>query len=311
MPIDAGDPLRDAQSLGGAVEGALAGLPDEERAEALKAVDYRWLGIGIRLGLERPDEARHLLEIIGADEADRVGLGDEDAVGGSPAGVPAVEGSGDPASIPARSALLARSAAVPFAERPSNDPKETFGWAGMLTRSEIQLLGRVVHEMLAAGASVDIGKGFGIAWDGGVRLPRRELDQLFREFTELQMTVAGVLAGRDLRSSRPLRRMASVDCSGNWCLGRARGSRRRPRRSRAAASRGSSAWSPSGTPGWQSATESSSRRQHSSCWSSLGNRRGLAPGAVRTTHREPPFLRVHDRRDARAGRKLGRQMGAG
>ena len=109
-----------------------------------------------------------------------------------------------PRRFPVRSALLARDAAVPFAERASIGPDAMFGWAGMLTRGEVQLLGRVVHEMLAAGAPSDISRGFGIAWDAGVRLPRRELDQLFREFTELEMTVASVLAGRDLRPEPPL-----------------------------------------------------------------------------------------------------------
>ena len=182
MPIDAGDPLRDGPSLDAAIDDALAGLPDEDRAAARTPTDVHWLGIGIRLGLERPDEARQLLAMIDAA-----------------AGTPAVEPPVDSTAVPVRSALLARDAAVPFAERASIGPNATFGWAAMLTRGEVQLLGRVVHEMLATGASADIGRGFGLAWDAGVRLPRRELDQLFREFTELEMTVASVLAGRDLR----------------------------------------------------------------------------------------------------------------
>ncbi len=78
-----------------------------------------------------------------------------------------------------------------------------FGWAATLTPGEILLLGRLVNEMLAAGSPADIGKGFGLAWSSGVRLPRREVDTLFREFTELELTVAGVLAGRDLRTVEP------------------------------------------------------------------------------------------------------------
>jgi hypothetical protein len=202
MPIDAGDPLRDAQSLEAAVDDALAGLIDEDHDEPT-SVDYRWLGVGMRLGLERPDQARHLLELIGAGEVDRSAVGDTDAVAGSP-GVTADERPGDATSVPVRSLLLARDAAVPFAERASSGTAATFGWAAMLTRGEVQLLGRVVHQQLAAGAPADIGRGFGLAWDGGVRLPRRELDQLFREFTELEMTVAGALAGRDLRSEPTL-----------------------------------------------------------------------------------------------------------
>ena len=154
----------------------------------------------MRLGLERPDDARHLLELIGARGADRSPVGDADGVDGSPD----AEHAGDPTAVPVRSALLARDAAVPFAERASIGPEAMFGWAAMLTRGEVQLLGRVVHEMLATGAPADVGRGFGLAWDAGVRLPRRELDRLFREFTELEMTVASVLAGRDLRSEPSL-----------------------------------------------------------------------------------------------------------
>ena len=54
----------------------------------------------------------------------------------------------------------------------------------MLTPAEILLLGRVVHDMLGAGSSADIGRGFGLAWDAGVRLPRQDLKPMFREFTD-------------------------------------------------------------------------------------------------------------------------------
>jgi hypothetical protein len=40
------------------VDEALAGLPDEDRAAAPEPVDYRWLGVGMRLGLERPERCR-------------------------------------------------------------------------------------------------------------------------------------------------------------------------------------------------------------------------------------------------------------
>ena len=190
MPIDAGDP-RDTSSLDAAIDDALAGLPDEDRAGDRTPTDVHWLGIGMRLGLERPDDARHLLAMI-------------DAAASFPGAMTPVEPPGDPTAVPVRSALLARDAAVPFAERASIGPEAMFGWAAMLTRGEVQLLGRVVHEMLATGAPADVGRGFGLAWDAGVRLPRRELDRLFREFTELEMTVASVLAGRDLRSEPSL-----------------------------------------------------------------------------------------------------------
>lgn len=186
---DAGDPRRADEAAEAAVQEALAGFPEEDRDER-SPVDVRWLGIGLRLGLERPDEARHLLAIIGARIADRGAVADAEA--GDPA-------AGRPADVPTRSALLARSAALPFAKLASLGPEAAFGWAAMLSRDDVRLLGRVVHDMLAAGAPTDLGRGFGLAWDAGVKLPRHDLDQLFRQFTELQMTVASVLAGRDLR----------------------------------------------------------------------------------------------------------------
>ena len=127
--------FRDAPSLDAAIDDALVGLHDEDRAEARTPTDVHWLGIGMRLGLERPDEARQLLAMIDAA-----------------ASTPAVEPPVDSTAVPVRSALLARDAAVPFAERASIGPNAMFGWAAMLTRGEVQLLGRVVHEMLATGA---------------------------------------------------------------------------------------------------------------------------------------------------------------
>ena len=53
MPIDAGDPLRDAPSLAAAIDAALDGLPDVDRDGPLTSTDVHWLGLGIRLGLER------------------------------------------------------------------------------------------------------------------------------------------------------------------------------------------------------------------------------------------------------------------
>ena len=185
MPIDAGDPLRDTPSLDAAIDAALAELATEDRGAARTSADVHWLGLGMRLGLERPDEARRLLDMLDTDAA---------------VDAPAEDLPGDPATVPVRSALLARDAAVPFDERATRGPGATFEWAAMLTRNEIQLLGRVVHEMLATGSPADAGRGYGLAWDAGVRLPRKELDRLFREFTELEMTIASVLAGRDLRS---------------------------------------------------------------------------------------------------------------
>jgi hypothetical protein len=52
-------------------------VPDEVRALLLETADY-WLSIGLTIGLERPHQARELLELIEVDEAERVAI-DQDA----------------------------------------------------------------------------------------------------------------------------------------------------------------------------------------------------------------------------------------
>ena len=79
-------------------------------------------------------------------------------------------------------------------------PAVVFGWAAELTPAQVLRIGAVVTDMLAEGAPADVGRGFGLAWDGGVRIPRPERDTLFEDFTQLEVTVAEVLTGRDLRS---------------------------------------------------------------------------------------------------------------
>jgi hypothetical protein len=205
MQTEGGDTGRDARALEGALDEALAELPDVDRGAAPDTVDYRWLGIGLRLAMERPEQARHLLEMIGAQNAERAAARQGDAGGVPPAGGPDTEGPGGSAPVPVPSSILARSAAMSLSERAGVGPEVTFGWAARLTPSEILSLGRVVHEMLAAGGPPDIGRGFGLAWDAGVRIPRQECDAMFREFTELEVTVGSVLAGRDLRAAGPPR----------------------------------------------------------------------------------------------------------
>jgi hypothetical protein len=102
--------------------------------------------------------------------------------------------------VPVASLLLARSAAMPAAERAEVGPEVVFGWAAGLTPGEILALGRVVGEMLASGAPQDVGRGFGIVWDAGVRIPRKERDAMLREFADLEIAAGSVLAGRDLRA---------------------------------------------------------------------------------------------------------------
>ena len=204
MPTESGDPAGHAHELQGAVEDVLADFPDADLAAALGAVDDRWLSFGLRLGLERPEQARHLLELIGAQEAGPSALREAEAGGVAVAGGTATEDPTPdapmvPAPVPARSSLLARSAALPSSDWASMGPDVVFGWAAMLTADELLSIGRFVQDMLAAGSPPDIGRGFGLAWQAGVRLPHHEVEAMFREFTELEITVGGVLAGRDLR----------------------------------------------------------------------------------------------------------------
>ena len=177
------------------------------RAPALsEAVDYDWLGIGIRLGLDRPQHARHLLELIEAQEAPVDGAPSEHSRGG----IPATGGAVGPEPVPVNSMILARAAAVASTELANLEPEAKFGWASRLTADDILSLGRVVRDMLAAGSPPDITRGFGLAWDAGVRMPRREVDAMFREFSELEITVGGILAGRDLRASEPAPRPSGL-----------------------------------------------------------------------------------------------------
>jgi hypothetical protein len=200
MQTDGDDTAHRAPALEGALGEALAGLPEGHRAAAPETVDYRWLAVGMRLGLERPAQARGLLEMIGDAEADLGTSRGGDAGGDFPAGGPATEGPGGGVPVPVPSSLLARAAALPWAERVGMAPEVTFGWVAGLAPAEILSLGRVVGDMLAAGSSANVGRGFGLAWDAGVRLPRRERSAMFREFAELEVTVGGVLAGHDLRA---------------------------------------------------------------------------------------------------------------
>ena len=69
------------ERYGGTLTRAMAEVlpefPDEVRPHVLEVADY-WISVGLALGLERPHQARQLLELIEADEAERTAL-DEDA----------------------------------------------------------------------------------------------------------------------------------------------------------------------------------------------------------------------------------------
>jgi hypothetical protein len=190
-----------AQVLAEALAEALAGVDDRGSSPAPDTVDYRWLGIGMRLGLERPDHARHLLELITADARLPAATPEGDVAGRvADHGDAPTEPAAPEDAAPAASRFLARSAALPATEMAVVGRDVVFGWATELTPEQVLRIGSVVIDMLAKGASADIGRGFGLAWDGGVRIPRSERDRLFEDFTQLEVTVAEILGGRDLRS---------------------------------------------------------------------------------------------------------------
>lgn len=203
MTHDRPDPLE------AALAEAVASIHDRGAAPETESVDYRSLGIGLRLGLDRPGHARHLLELIGAAGADAGAVGgaavDVVAADVVPAGPAEAASPGEPATdladggVPPASLFLARSAAFSLAERAELGPDVVFGWATELSAGQVLRIGAVVAAMLAEGAPTDLGRGFALAWDDGVKIPRHERDALFADFAQLQVAVGGVLVGRDLR----------------------------------------------------------------------------------------------------------------
>ena len=65
------------ERYGGTLTRAMAEVllefPDEVRPQALEVADY-WISVGLTIGLERPHQARRLLELIEADESERTAL---------------------------------------------------------------------------------------------------------------------------------------------------------------------------------------------------------------------------------------------
>ena len=198
MPSEGDELVDGARALEEALEQALASVHDRGSAPAPDTVDYHWLGIGMRLGLERPGHARHLLELIAAGNAVPAEIPEDDLEGAAvdPGDAPTDRED----AVPAVSHFLARSAALPVSEMAVVGPSVVFGWAAELTPAQVLRIGAVVSDMLAEGAPADVGRGFGLAWDGGVRIPRLERDRLFEDFTQLEVSVAEVLTGRHLRS---------------------------------------------------------------------------------------------------------------
>lgn len=199
MPPEDNDVTDGTRALEEALEQALASVHDRGGAPAPDTVDYHWLGIGMRLGLERPGHARHLLELIAAADGLQAAIPE-----GNPGGAaldPRDDPTGPGDAVPAASHFLARSAALPVSEMMAVGPDVVFGWAAELTPAQVLRIGAVVTDMLAEGASADVGRGFGLAWDDGVKIPRLERDTLFEDFTQLEVSVAEVLTGRELRST--------------------------------------------------------------------------------------------------------------
>lgn len=69
----AGSWSRYSRALVGAMAEVLGEVPEGSRPNVLETAEY-WLAVGLTLGLERTADARRLLELIEADEAERGGL---------------------------------------------------------------------------------------------------------------------------------------------------------------------------------------------------------------------------------------------
>ena len=217
MPIDDRDPARGAQALRAAMNDALATRSAANRPDPPDRVDPDWLGVGIWLGLMHPQEARQMLELIDAGTADQLTIAQ---ASGTPAAADDTAGVAEPEveeRLQVTSMLLARAANMPEPESEVQGRDSRFGWAARLTRAEILAAGQVVSDMIANGAPDDLARGFGIAWDGGVRIPRNDRDALLAQFVELEITVAEVLTGRDLRPAEPTPRPSGLSALfGSW-----------------------------------------------------------------------------------------------
>ncbi|HEY4753237.1 MAG TPA: hypothetical protein VIH37_08135 [Candidatus Limnocylindrales bacterium] len=199
MPNDGSPTTDDEPAQRDALADALAELRDEHAVQPGEPADRYWLRVGLRLGLRQPGRAQLLLERLDGRDPSLAASAGETAAGDSDEDDGVAEAE-DADVVPLRSLLLARSAALPMPEDGGIDPDTLFGWAGRLTRDEVLWIGRVVTDMLAAGARPDIARGFGISWHDGVKVHDRDANKLFKAFTELEVTVSSVLGGYDLRA---------------------------------------------------------------------------------------------------------------
>ena len=78
MPSNQEDWERYGRALHRAMAEVLEELPEDVRPHALETADY-WISVGLTIGLERPHQARRLLELIEAEETERAALAEDAA----------------------------------------------------------------------------------------------------------------------------------------------------------------------------------------------------------------------------------------
>ena len=69
---------RYGRTLTRAMSEVLDEIPEELRSHVLETADY-WISVGLTIGLERPHQARRLLELIEATESERAALAEDAA----------------------------------------------------------------------------------------------------------------------------------------------------------------------------------------------------------------------------------------
>ena len=69
---------RYGRALHRAMAEVLEDFPEELRSHALETADY-WISVGLTIGLERPHQARRLLELIEVEESERAILAEDAA----------------------------------------------------------------------------------------------------------------------------------------------------------------------------------------------------------------------------------------
>jgi hypothetical protein len=67
---------RYGRSLVRAMAEVLDEIPDAVRPHVLETADY-WISVGLTIGLERPHQARRLLELIEVEESERAALAED------------------------------------------------------------------------------------------------------------------------------------------------------------------------------------------------------------------------------------------